>query len=68
MAHTCPECGTICHCCGDIDDIVFDHTEINVACRHWKECEEDDEEYWGEDDYDPTEGEGAQEPKEGGAA
>lgn len=23
MAHTCPECGQLCHCKGDIDDIDF---------------------------------------------
>jgi hypothetical protein len=57
MAHTCPECGMICHCKGDIDDCVFDFPEAQIACHHWKECEEDDDDI--PDDYDPAEGEEA---------
>lgn len=32
MAHTCPECGCLCHCCGDIDDVDFG--EIS-SCKHY---------------------------------
>ena len=35
MAHECPECGMICHCLGDIDDIMFE----TDYCEHWKICE-----------------------------
>jgi hypothetical protein len=70
MSHTCPECGMNCHCCGDIDDCCFDHPEIQIACRHWKECEEDDDDI--PDEYDPTEGEpeasAGPQTREGGAA
>lgn len=41
MAHTCPECGLICHCGGDIDDIIFG-TEI--YCSHcWPEDDDEDD-------------------------
>lgn len=35
MAHECPECGSVCHCCGDIDDIVLGES---LACEHCKYC------------------------------
>jgi len=47
MAHECPECGKICHCQGDIDDIILDAESSHINCEHWKICEqeyEDDEE------------------------
>lgn len=32
MAHYCPECSMICHCNGDIEDLLFD--DIDRACDH----------------------------------
>jgi len=40
MAHTCPDCGQVCHCGGDIDDIVFD-----IASKYCCHCEEEDNEF-----------------------
>ena len=35
MAHTCPDCGLLCHCGGDIDDIDFgDDCPEAIACKH----------------------------------
>jgi hypothetical protein len=48
MAHTCPECGLLCHCGGDIDDCEFDGTPEQDACSH---CDDNDREC----DDDPTE-------------
>lgn len=39
MAHTCPYCGQICHCGGDIDDLVFDR---ETYCSHCNDDEDDD--------------------------
>lgn len=39
MAHYCPECGQICFCCGDTDDIVIDDMESAALCEH---CPTDD--------------------------
>lgn len=39
MAHSCPECGLLCHCNGDIDDCCFDFEEDVIRCDH---CEEED--------------------------
>ncbi len=51
MAHTCPSCGALCFCKGDIDDIDMGEW---IGCRHWEECEEetdpDDEDYYDYDD------------------
>ena len=49
MAHFCPTCGLICHCHGDMDDIVFSDDEIDFACDHCDWCDDDDE-YYSEDD------------------
>ena len=35
MAHECPECGLLCHCCGDIDDIMLDTEESYLNCKHF---------------------------------
>lgn len=48
MAHSCPECDMVCHCGGDIDDIILDGTKKQEKCTHWKECQES--EYDPEDD------------------
>lgn len=34
MAHSCPECGMLCHCGGDIDDCEFDGTPEQMRCGH----------------------------------
>lgn len=47
MAHTCPICGSTCHCNGDIDDCCFDFDEDVDACICCLGKEEDD----NEDDY-----------------
>jgi hypothetical protein len=39
MAHTCPECGVLCHCGGDIDDCEMDGTEDQMQCSH---CDDED--------------------------
>lgn len=55
MAHTCPDCGVLCHCGGDIDDIDFGDTcKAAMRCTHcppdgisddeWDEYFEDDDE------------------------
>ena len=49
MAHECPECGSICHCCGDIDDIGF---EDNSFCTHFERNECSFNEADDCDDYD----------------
>lgn len=45
MAHTCPECGQMCYCNGDIDDCCFDFYDDVISCIHWKECEQEAEDY-----------------------
>lgn len=47
MAHECPECGSACYCCGDIDDIDFGVTFSGCTCCLGKDDPGDD---W--DDYD----------------
>lgn len=52
MAHNCPECDCICHCGGDIDDLVF---ERNAHCSHCDDVEDEDNEggdFIGIDDED----------------
>lgn len=35
MAHSCPDCGSICYCGGDIDDINFgDDCDAADLCTH----------------------------------
>lgn len=46
MAHTCPECGALCHCCGDIDDIQWgEDSPESDACVHFMkpECSDFDD-------------------------
>lgn len=36
MAHSCPECGCLCHCGGDIDDIDWgEDCEEADKCTHY---------------------------------
>jgi hypothetical protein len=41
MAHTCPSCGSICYCNGDIDDCCNDFEGDVVNCIHWMKCEKE---------------------------
>jgi hypothetical protein len=34
MAHSCPDCGSVCYCGGDIDDCLFDDEDAINACLH----------------------------------
>ena len=49
MAHSCWDCGQLCHCGGDIDDCEFDDSPEARACTHC--CDLDDECY---DDVEET--------------
>lgn len=49
MAHTCPECGLLCHCGGDIDDCEFDGTPEQLNCSH---CDENDDDRPESEDED----------------
>jgi hypothetical protein len=40
MAHNCPECSLLCHCGGDIDDLVFEGTKYEAQCVH---CDDEDD-------------------------
>jgi len=59
MAHTCPECGQVCYCEGDIDDCVLDTDETAENCTHYKICSkeyaEDELERNYDEDYDQQE-------------
>jgi hypothetical protein len=50
MAHSCPECGQVCYCGGDIDDCLLDDSEAVNCCGH---CPLDGEDDFEDDDYDP---------------
>jgi len=41
MAHECPECGQVCYCSGDIDDICLNLPDDQAKCIHFTqpECE-----------------------------
>lgn len=41
MAHRCFSCGSICHCGGDIDDMVFD-TQLYCSCCDWDDILDED--------------------------
>ncbi len=51
MAHTCPDCGMVCYCGGDIDDIEME--EGSKGCVHYmsNECDAHAE-IFGEDGDD----------------
>jgi len=36
MAHECPECYSLCHCGGDIDDIDFGES---ADCKHYRKLD-----------------------------
>ena len=51
MAHTCPDCGQVCYCNGDIDDICLDLPKDQNRCKHYLGClKEDSEELENQDD------------------
>lgn len=50
MAHTCPRCGQVCHCCGDIDDIEFG--EADFCKRDHSGCTDEDEDWDDDEGYD----------------
>lgn len=43
MAHTCPICGAICYCSGDIDDILIDAEDDVLGCTHCNEYDDFDD-------------------------
>ena len=49
MAHTCPECGQMCYCNGDIDDCCNDFEEDVMNCSHYLECEKDEDDFLYDD-------------------
>ena len=50
MAHSCPECGQLCFCGGDIDDCCFDFDDDVTQCSH---CT-DDAELVADDEFVPN--------------
>lgn len=52
MAHTCPTCGEVCYCGGDIDDCEFDGTDEQFNCTHCPDDLDDD----GDNDFLGPEG------------
>lgn len=50
MAHTCPTCGMLCHCNGDIDDICFG--EADEFCECCSEEDDPEEDEFTEDEID----------------
>ena len=40
MAHSCPECGDVCYCNGDMDDCILDGTPEQDECEHCTEEQE----------------------------
>lgn len=40
--HECPDCGSFCHCGGDIDDMLLESSIFENHCVHCDtECDED---------------------------
>lgn len=50
MAHSCPECGQVCYCGGDIDDILLSGTPEEDRCGHCDEDEFDDDDVCADDE------------------
>ena len=42
MSHECPDCGQVCYCNGDIGDCELNGGDEQMACTHWKKCEQED--------------------------
>ena len=49
MAHECPECGMVCHCNGDIDDLIFSEGPEADRCICCDGDDEEDEDYTEEE-------------------
>jgi hypothetical protein len=49
MAHYCPDCGMICRCGGDLDDIVFFDFDLDEICTHCDFEESDALDEWDDD-------------------
>lgn len=47
MAHSCPECYQVCHCGGDIDDLLLDEDDAVNRCNHCDGSDADDDDEWG---------------------
>jgi len=39
MSHECPECGQICYCNGDVEDMENQDLDNYVNCKHYKKPE-----------------------------
>jgi hypothetical protein len=50
MSHTCPECGMLCFCNGDIDDCCNNFPKDVDNCIHWIECQRPAEENYEDDE------------------
>lgn len=50
MAHECPDCGLICHCRGDIDDLLLNRDPEVCACTHCDPTDREGEVSWGMED------------------
>lgn len=50
MAHECPDCGCLCFCNGDIDDLCLNEPHAVNRCTHCPE-EETDLPAYDEDEY-----------------
>lgn len=51
MAHECPECGLMCYCGGDIDDLCLNDEDDVIHCTHYKKRDCDGYEM-SDDEYD----------------
>jgi hypothetical protein len=45
MAHECPDCGQMCYCNGDIDDMLLNDDEDIDNCFHCLDSEDDFDDY-----------------------
>ena len=52
MAHSCPDCGSTCYCCGDIDDIDFGEYFAGCTCCMESGKENDGCREYYDDDYE----------------
>lgn len=43
MAHECPNCYQVCFCGGDIDDLLLNREQDVIWCRHYEQCEFEEE-------------------------
>jgi primosomal protein N' len=43
MAHECPDCGQVCFCNGDIDDLILNLDADVIRCHHCPSVSDDDD-------------------------